>query len=292
MAENMNEDIEQEDIQEEVQASIEVLDSYNNIKRLSDEELEELWNAYLHNRNNKQLHNELVIQYIYLTKYVVNRVKVRIPPSFDIDDILSFGIEGLMNAIERFDPAHRARFETYAIFRIKGTIIDKIRKLDWIPRSKRKKIKDVKTAIDELRMQLGRIPTSVEVGAHLGITKEKVNDLLTEDIQITSLQDKKFDWEDKGTSLLNTVADPNEGNFLESLDEQDIAKKLQYALKQLPERERMIMVLYYHENMTFKEIGANINISESRVCQIHARAIMKLRNILQKYHEESIVVSK
>lgn len=255
--------------------------SYNNIKRLSDNELESLWISYLKDKTNKKLRDLLIVQYIYLTKYVIGRIKLNLPPNFAIEDITSFGVEGLIDAIEKFAPEKGAHFETYAIMRIRGTIIDKIRSLDWLPRSTRKRIKDVKTATENLKQQLGRTPTTQEIADAMGIDKDKVVAIMSEDTSVGSLYDKKYSG-DEGVELIDTLEDTNSMTPLEKLEEKDVKNELQAALKKLPERERMVMVLYYHENMTLKEIGEHIEVSESRVCQIHAQAIMKLRNILNE----------
>ena len=134
--------------------------SYNNIKRLSDEELVNLWHAYLADKSNKQYRDLLIVQYIYLTKYVINRIKLNLPSNIAIEDITSFSVEGLIDAIEKFSPEKGSRFETYAIMRIRGSIIDRIRSQDWIPRSARKKIKDIKNATEVLKQQLGIMPTT------------------------------------------------------------------------------------------------------------------------------------
>ncbi len=254
-------------------------DSYSKIKRISDEELNKLWESYLNDRSDKKLRDELIVQYIYLTRYVIGRVKAGLPQTYSIEDIASFGVEGLIDAIEKFSPTKGARFETYAIMRIRGTIIDKIRAQDWLPRSARKRIKDVKEASEKLRQQLGRTPTSKEIADSLGIEKEKVDSILAEDTTVGSIYDKRGTSEES-VEIIDTIEDTNSVNPLEKLEEKDAKKELQHALKCLPERERMIMVLYYHENMTLKEIGEAIEVSESRVCQLHAQAIMKLRNIL------------
>jgi len=261
--------------------------SYNKIKKISDEELESLWLEYLKDKSNRKLRDELIVQYIYLTRYVIGRVKVSLPTSYSIEDITSYGVEGLIDAIEKFSPDKGARFETYAIMRIRGTIIDKIRSQDWIPRSTRKRIKDIKVTAEQLKQKLGRAPTSSEIGACLGLEKEKVDAILAEDTSISSLYEKKGSSEES-IEIIDTIEDKNSINPLEKLEEKDTKKELQYALKNLPERERMIMVLYYHENMTLKEIGETINISESRVCQLHAQAIMKLRNILSSNRSERL----
>jgi len=261
--------------------------SYSKIKRLTDSELEALWIEYFKDRLNKKVRDSLIIQYIYLTRYVVGRVKVSLPPTFSIEDISSYGVEGLIDAIEKFSPDKGARFETYALMRIRGNIIDKIRSQDFLPRSARKKIKDVKDAQEHLRQKFGRQPTSAEVGELLGLEKEKVDQILADDTTITSIYDKRGSSEDS-VEIIDTIQDTKSLNPQEQMEEKDVKKELEYALKRLPERERMIMVLYYHENMTLKEIGETIEISESRVCQIHAQAVMKLKNILSENRSERL----
>lgn len=253
--------------------------SYSHIKRVSDEELEALWAQYFQDRTNKVVRDKLIVQYIYLTRYVIGRVKVNLPPSFSIEDIASYGVEGLIDAIEKFSAEKGARFETYALVRIRGNIIDKIRSQDFLPRSARKKIKDVKNAMEHLRVKLGRMPTTSEVAEFMGLDKERVDEILAEDTSIYSLHDKKGAADDS-VEIIDTIKDENKLTPEEQMEEKDVKKQLHNALKRLPERERMIMVLYYHENMTLKEIGEMIEVSESRVCQLHAQAIMKLRKIL------------
>lgn len=253
--------------------------SYNRIKRISDTELEELWYAYLADKSQKVLRDKLIVQYIYLTRYVIGRVKMNLPTTFSIEDITSYGVEGLIDAIEKYTPDKGARFETYALMRIRGAIIDKIRSQDWVPRSTRKKIKEIKMIADDLKQKLGRAATMSELSNAVGMEKEKIEALLADEMQVTSIYDKKGTSEES-VELIDTIQDDNSQNPLEQLVDKDVKKELQTALKRLPERERMIMVLYYHENMTLKEIGEAINVSESRVCQLHAQAIMKLKNIL------------
>jgi RNA polymerase sigma factor for flagellar operon FliA len=253
--------------------------SYSKIKRLSDEELEAMWNEYLLDKSKKALRDKLIVQYIYLTRYVISRVKTSLPQNFSIEDITSYGVEGLIDAIEKYTPDKGARFETYALMRIRGAIIDKIRSQDWIPRSTRKKIKEIKTIAERMKQALGRPATMAELSNAVGMEKEKIEALLAEEIQIGSIYEKRGTSEES-VEIIDTIQDENSQNPLEQLVDKDAKKELQMALKRLPERERMIMVLYYHENMTLKEIGDAINVSESRVCQLHAQAIMKLKNIL------------
>ena len=291
--------------------------SYNKIKRVTNEELAEMWQRYFDNHDNKEYRDALILQYIYLTKYVVGRVKVSLPPTFSFEDISSYGVEGLIDAVEKFSPKMGARFETYALVRIRGNIIDKIRSQDFLPRSVRRKIKDVKEAQEELKAKFGRNATNSEIANYLGIEKEKVEQLLSDDTTVTSIYEKKGS-SDGDIEIIDTIQDsralnPHEKleekdvkkeledalkrdtiqdsralNPHEKLEEKDVKKELEDALKRLPERERTIMVLYYHENMTLKEIGEAINVSESRISQLHAQAIMKLKNLLSENRSERL----
>ena len=255
--------------------------SYNNIKRLSEEELTTVWQEYFKDKSNKQVRDTLIVQYIYLIRYVVGRIKVSLPPTVSIEDVAGYGVEGLINAIERFSIQKNTRFETYALIRIRGAILDKIRAEDFLPRSVRKKIKDIKNAQEHLKQELGRMPTTAEIAKYLDMDPEKVTQIMSEDTIMTSIYDKKGNSDDS-VEIIDTIQDTVKLNPQESLEEKNVKQELEKALRRLPERERIIMVLYYQENMTLKEIGATINMSESRVCQLHAQAIMKLKNILSE----------
>ena len=255
--------------------------SYNSIKRLSEEELTALWEKYLADKTNKQARDTLIVQYIYLVRYVVGRLKVSLPVTISIEDIAGYGVEGLINAIERFSPQKNTRFETYALIRVRGAILDRIRSEDFLPRSVRKKIKDIKQAAEVLKQQLGRTATSTEIANYLDMDVDKVNQVMSEDVVVTSIYDKRGTSEDS-MEIIDTIEDSNKLNPQERMEEKNVKTDLQKALQRLPERERVLMVLYYQENMTMKEIGETIGMSESRVCQLHAQAIMKLKNILNE----------
>jgi RNA polymerase sigma factor for flagellar operon FliA len=255
--------------------------SYNSIKRLSEEELIALWEKYLADKTNKQARDTLIVQYIYLVRYVVGRVKVSLPVTISIEDIAGYGVEGLINAIERFSPQKNTRFETYALIRVRGAILDRIRSEDFLPRSVRKKIKDIKQAAEVLKQQLGRTATSTEIANYLDMDVDKVNQVMSEDVVVTSIYDKRGTSEDS-MEIIDTIEDSTKLNPQERMEEKNVKTDLQRALQRLPERERVLMVLYYQENMTMKEIGETIGMSESRVCQLHAQAIMKLKNILNE----------
>lgn len=257
------------------------ISSYNNIKRLSEDELANLWSQYLADKNNKNYRDQVIVQYIYLVRYVVNRVKITLPASISTEDITGYGVEGLIDAIERFTPQKNTRFETYALIRIRGAILDRVRAQDFLPRSVRRKIKDIKLATEELKQELGRMPTTAEIANYLDMEVEKVNQILSEDVTITSIYDKKGSGDDS-MEVIDTIEDSNRLNPSERMEEQNVKTDLQRALMRLPERERVLMVLYYQENMTMKEIGTTLGMSESRVCQLHAQGLMKLKNILNE----------
>ena len=255
--------------------------SYNNIKRLSEDELTALWGKYLADRSDKASRDALIVQYIYLIRYVVGRVRVTLPSTISIEDIAGYGVEGLINAIERYSPQKNTRFETYALIRIRGAILDKIRSQDFLPRSVRQKLKLLKEAQENLKQDLGRMPTTQEIAQYVDMDAEKVSQLLAEDVTITSIYDKKGSTEDS-VEIIDTIQDTHKLNPQENAEEKNVKQELERALMRLPERERIIMVLYYQENMTLKEIGETISMYESRVCQLHAQAIMKLKNILSE----------
>ena len=207
-------------------------------------------------------------------------MKVSLPAVISVEDIAGYGVEGLINAVERFSPQKNTRFETYALIRIRGAILDKIRAQDFLPRSVRKKIKDIKLATETLKQDLGRIPTTSEIANYLDMDVEKVNQIISEDVTVTSIYDKRGGSEDS-MEIIDTI-ESDKLNPQERMEEKNVKTDLQKALQRLPERERVLMVLYYQENMTMKEIGETLGMSESRVCQLHAQAIMKLKNILNE----------
>ncbi|MBO6181066.1 FliA/WhiG family RNA polymerase sigma factor [bacterium] len=261
--------------------------SYSHIKRLSEEELTNLWTKYLADKTDKKTRDLLIVQYIYLVRYVVGRVKVSLPATISVEDIAGYGVEGLINAIERFSPQKNSRFETYALIRIRGSILDKIRSQDFLPRSVRKKIKEIKQAIEVLKQEYGRVPTTNEIAQYLDMEPAKVTQIMSEDVTITSIYDKRGASDDS-MEIIDTIEDEDKLNPHEAAEEKNVKSELQRALMRLPERERVLMVLYYQENMTMKEIGETLNMSESRVCQLHAQGLMKLKNILNENRSERL----
>jgi RNA polymerase sigma factor FliA len=253
----------------------------NKTKKLSDADIDKVWAQFVLDKSSKEIRDRLIIQYIYLIKYVVGRLRISLPNTISTEDIAGYGVEGLIDAIEKFSPARGVRFETYALLRIRGAIIDRIRSLDWVPRGAQKRFKSINKAIAALQGKLGRQPSTEEIARELELPKEKVEASMAEmeSNNMISLYDRK-DSSGDSVEIIDTIQDKNADDPLALLENRDVKNELSKALGNLPERERMILALYYHENMTLKEIGATLTISESRVCQLHAQAIMKLRKLL------------
>lgn len=255
----------------------------NKSKKLSDSEVDKLWNEFAKDKSKKELRDKLIVQYIHLIKYVVGRLRLNLPNSISTDDIAGYGVEGLIDAIQRFCPSRGVRFETYALMRIRGTIIDRIRSQDWVPRGTQRRFKKIQNTILKLQLKLGRTPSSEEIAQELGSTKERIDAAVAEmesNSLVSIYESRDSGNSDGGFEIIDTIQDKNASDPLADLETKDIKNDLSSALGKLPERERMILALYYHENLTLKEIGEAISISESRVCQLHAQAIMKLRKLL------------
>ncbi|MGE5596189.1 MAG: sigma-70 family RNA polymerase sigma factor [Hyphomicrobiales bacterium] len=218
-------------------------------------------------------------QYAPLVKYVVGRLAIGLPSILDYEDILSYGTIGLIEALDRFDGSKGVKFETYAISRIRGAIIDALRSLDRLPRSVRQKVKRLEQVTIDLTAELGREPTDQELAAGMGMTREQYNGMLVDASWVTVSLDGLLDRDDNndGSGHTELPADPNEEDFTQRLEKRQMVDALSGAVKSLPEREWLIVSLYYKDEMTMKEIAQILDISESRVCQLHGRALSRLR---------------
>ena len=218
-------------------------------------------------------------QYAPLVKYVVGRLAIGLPAILDYEDILSYGTIGLIEALDRFDGSKGVKFETYAISRIRGAIIDALRSLDRLPRSVRQKAKRMEAITLELTAANGREPTDAEVAQQMGLTIEQYNQALVDTSWVTVSLDGLLDRDDQndGSSSTELPPDPDQEDFTERLEKRQMLDALTGAIKSLPEREWLIVSLYYKDEMTMKEIAQILEISESRVCQLHGRALGRLR---------------
>jgi RNA polymerase sigma factor for flagellar operon FliA len=228
--------------------------------------------------------DELVVRYAPLVKYVIGRMAISLPAAMDSDDVLSAGTIGLLHAIDRFDPEQGVRFETYALQRIRGAIIDTIRSLSPLSRGagRRARLLDENTAA--LAQRLGRAPSQEELAQELGVDQAELGRMMLESAHvIVSLDGASSGGEDDGEvqSLRDLVHDPNQAGTDEVVEENELIERLTAAIDSLPERDRLVLNLYYHEELTLKEISRVIEVSESRVSQIHTAAVMKLRALLR-----------
>jgi RNA polymerase sigma factor for flagellar operon FliA len=243
-----------------------------------------LWKAYKNQPGNPQLREKLILRYLHLVKYVVSRLPITLPVSIAAEDLISYGTMGLMEAVERFDPDRGLKFETYAVTRIRGSIIDQLRFQDWIPRGVRKRSRELGEAMMRLEERLGRTPNDEELAAELGVTKTKLQSMLAESNNLVLSLDDTYgnDGSGNNVSLIDLVEDHNSPDPQGEFEAEELRRRLAEAIDSLPEREKLLIALYYHENMTLKEIGEIISVSESRVCQLHAQAILRLRNKLSQ----------
>jgi RNA polymerase sigma factor for flagellar operon FliA len=238
-----------------------------------------IWLEY-RRTNDKVLRDKLIVMYSPLVKYVAGRLGSGLPAHVDEGDLVSYGLLGLIGAIERFDLDRDIKFETYAIARIRGAIIDELRALDWVPRSVRSRAREIERAIAGLEAKLGRAPTDEEISAKVGITVEELEDSLT-DIARSSIAALDELWSVSGEgdqiSLLDTLEDPDSIRPAEALDETELREILGDAIARLPEREKLVITLYYYEELTLREIGEVLGVTESRISQLHTKAILRLK---------------
>ncbi len=248
----------------------------------------ELWARYTKKRE-PAVREQLIPQYAPLVKYVMGRLAISLPAILDYEDILSSGTIGLIEAVERFDSTKGVKFETYAIARVKGAIIDTLRTLDRFPRSVRQKAKAADEAVNSLTSDLGREPSDQEVADLLGIPLERYLKGIVEVSWITISLDTvgSADGEEDGPQEL-AVADPAATDVTAGIERQELIGELAESIQELPEREQLILSLYYKDELTMREVSKVLEISESRVCQLHARALTRLRAaITRRQHGEA-----
>jgi RNA polymerase sigma factor for flagellar operon FliA len=242
-----------------------------------------LWDEYK-SKGTVEARERLILNYAPLVKFVAGRVASGLPQSVDQADLVSYGIFGLIDAIDKFEPERGWKFETYAISRIKGAIIDELRSIDWVPRSVRTKAREVERAYSKLEGELHRTPEESEVAAEMGISQD---DLVTTLSQISYVGIVALDevvgggGDDGGGSttvggmVAGTVGDP-----VAAFEVEEMKQILADAINRMPDRERLVLTLYYYEGLTLAEIGEVLGVTESRVCQIHTKAILQLRSRL------------
>jgi len=226
---------------------------------------------------------ELVLRYVSLVHFVLGRLGISQDLSNDYEDLVNQGLLGLIEAVDRYDPTFNTQFSTYATFRIRGKILDYLRSLDWLSRTARHRARDIRTAITQLSDQNQRPPTDQELADHLGMDVAKIQQSLVDSSRVIVSLDAVIDVDDENeSSLYETLADDNQSDPSDIVGEKDMKTRLISALQDLPERERTVLSLYYYEELTLKEIGSVLGVSESRACQLHARAVLSLQSILSQ----------
>ncbi len=241
-----------------------------------------LWERYK-TKQDKQARQALIEMYAPLVKYVAGRLAMHMPSSVELEDLESYGAFGLLDAIDKFDPERDVKFETYATMRIRGAIIDGLRSADWVPRSTRAKARTLEKTIQALTNKLGRSPSDDEVAAALDVSKDRYYQMLDEvrGTVLISLDDLVGgDSPDEAVRISELVVNDDRPIDHDLIQEESLAE-LSAAVEELSERERLVLSLYYHEGLTLKEIGHVLGVTESRVSQIHTKAIMNLRAKLQ-----------
>lgn len=250
--------------------------------------IEQVWLAYESSKS-MESKNKLILHYIWLVKYVIQRMNLPRNTILSEEDFLSFGILGLNHSIERFESERGIKFESYAVSRIKGTILDELRRLDWLSRSARKKAQDYIKATDDLHSERGREVTSEEIRTKLQVNEQQYKSYL----EAASIAKASLSMTE--ASKLNLVEDDEEFNFMNEIPNEDnettldkivVNERITFLkdfLKELPEKKRLVITLYYYEELTFKQIGKVMEVSESRICQIHSQVINNLRTKLKEF---------
>jgi RNA polymerase sigma factor for flagellar operon FliA len=246
----------------------------------AEEVLRQLWIDFKATEE-QGLRDRLILHYSPLVKYVAGRVGVGLPPNIEQSDLVSYGIFGLIDAITKFDLAREIKFETYAITRIRGAIIDELRSIDWIPRSVRAKAKSVERAYAELQTTLHRTPTEAEVAAHMEISLSDLHAIFSQVsyVNVVAL-DELLGGGDKGegVSLGDTLEDTRAEDPVMAFETEETKQILADAINGLPEREKVVVTLYYYEGLTLAEIGKVLGVTESRICQMHSKAVIQMRS--------------
>jgi len=252
--------------------------------------VDDIWIEFATTRQ-PALRDELIINYMPLVRFVVNRLGIPTVSVLDQEDLVSFGMVGLINAIDRFDPSRGIRFEAFATTRIRGSVIDQLRSINWLPRSAVKRIRQVDRALAEMEQRLGRSPTEQEVATEMEIPLARYRHMLQEaNTTVFSLDAplNTLPTEDDSISVAELLEDAQAPGPAERLEYQELLEALNHVINELPPRERQLLALYYQKEMTMKEISNVLRVSESRVCQLHMQAIARLRvamNTLSVSHQ-------
>lgn len=244
-----------------------------------DQELADLWQHYKAT-GDEAAREGLILHYAPLVKFVAGRVGSGLPKNVDQSDLVSFGTFGLIDAVDKFEPERGFKFETYAVNRIKGAILDELRALDWVPRSVRARAREIQRTMAELEHRFQRTPTEDEVAEAMEISPSTLRDQLGEiaNLGFVALDELLNPSEKDSGAMGEVIADKEAIDPSGSFEKEETRYMLADSINRLPDRERLVLTLYYYEGLTLAEIGAVLNVTESRICQIHTKAVMSLRN--------------
>lgn len=243
-----------------------------------------LWKSYRKPNPETSVENELIQQYLPLVKTVVGRLAMTLPPHVDIEDLFSAGMVGLLNAVRHFDPKMGTVFEGYARLRIRGSVLDELRRMDWVPRSVHVKSREVEAVMRQLEQKKGRIPTDEEMAKGLNVTLQGYNEILEQIRPATfvSLDAATHYDVDDGTGQNETIADTRQAEPGDDVAKRELARLVAARLELLPDMQRKVLALYYFEDLRLREIAEVFGLTESRICQIHAKAIIAIRSAINK----------
>lgn len=242
----------------------------------------DLWNRYRKQRD-PSIREYFVHQYAPLVKYVAGRVAIGMPSAVDFDDLVQCGMFGLFDAISKFDPTKHVKFKTYAVTRIRGAIFDELRAIDWVPRSVRQKAREVEDTVRELEAGLGRAATDEEIAGGMGVSVQEFQRVLVRiaGTAVVSLNDVWHGGEDEDrVSIEDNIESPTESGPATIAEKEEMRRVIVEAIRELPENEQQVLALYYYEELTLKEIGQVLEVTESRVSQLHTKARLRLRTKL------------
>ena len=249
---------------------------------------EEMWQKYLDTKDDKWK-QELTVEYLPLVKEIARRMSMGLPGHVEYDDLVSWGVIGLLDALEKYKPDKGSQFKSYAAVRIKGAILDELRRFSWVPRSLLQNMKKIEEGFRSLENKLGREATPREVADYMGVSSSFINKTLNQvnHSSVVSLETVLFNSEDsQSTKYLRDTVSCKEKGPEEHLETKERSMLLKEALDNLSKRDKLVLSLYYYEELTMKEIGEVMSLSESRVSQIHSRAVMKLKRYLSREHQE------
>ncbi|MCR5419968.1 MAG: FliA/WhiG family RNA polymerase sigma factor [Lachnospiraceae bacterium] len=240
-----------------------------------------LWADYAKNPT-RELREKIILEYAPLVKVVAGRLSMYLGYNVEYDDLVSYGIFGLIDAIDKYDACKEVKFETYASLRIRGAILDQIRKMDWIPRTVRKRQRDISNAIKEIESRTGRNATDEEISKELGITNEEYDEWQSQ-MKVTNVISLDEFTESGGSEISESQTVSRYDLPEEAIEKEELKKVLKEAMDQLTEKESQVILMYYYEDLTLKEISNILDVSESRISQLHTKALAKMKNKMGKY---------